>query len=67
MSDYEWQGPTPIDPGDKIELIIDGEVWHTTAVEIVCATQFTVLVNDKVRWFFYEDKGDTWRKKKEDK
>lgn len=54
---------TPVKQGAKVELIINNVVWHTGKVLDALATQFTIQVNKKMHFFFYVDKGLTWRPK----
>lgn len=57
----KYEGNTPVKPKDKVELIINNKMWHVGRVHDALATQFTILVNKKVKFFFYVDKGLTWR------
>lgn len=57
----KYKGKTKVSTGDKVDLIIDGEVYHTGKVVDALATQFTIKVNKRVRFFFYEDRGLTWQ------
>ena len=59
----KYKGTTPVKKGDHIQLTICGEVWRNGTVQEALASQFTVLVNKKTRFFFYSDKGLTWRLK----
>ncbi len=59
---HKYKDNTPVKNGDLIELTCDGEVWHTGKVKDALASQFTVVVNKKLRFFFYADKGLTWRR-----
>ena len=52
---------SPVKRGDTIQLIVDDEVWYTTKVVAPLSKQFTCLVNKKVKFFFYEDRGVTWQ------
>ena len=58
----KYKGNTPVKPRDQVELItVDGEVYETIRVVDALATQFTVQKKGRTRFFFYEDKGLTWR------
>ena len=53
----KYKGNTPVKAGDKVHLTAyekDGKVVD------VLASQFTVRIGKKVRFFYYADKGDTW-------
>lgn len=54
---------TKVNKNDKIELLIDGEPWAVAKVIDPLSTQFTcrVLRQKQVRFYFYLDKGFTWR------
>jgi len=56
-----YKGTTPVKAGDYVRLTIDDEVWLEAKVLDALASQFTVRVNGGVRFFFYEDKGNTWK------
>jgi hypothetical protein len=47
--------------GQTVELLIDGKAWHKGKVRDALASQFTIVVNKVPRFFFYADKGITWR------
>ena len=57
----------PLNEGDTIELIIAAKVWDSPKVVDTLSTQFTVLINNKVRYFFYIDEGVTWQRPKQRK
>lgn len=57
-----YKGSTPVKKGDKIELTIDGEVWCKAKVKHALASQFTCTYKKNDLFFFYSDKGATWRK-----
>ena len=57
----KYKGKTPVKPGSKVQLLVDCEPWCTRCVVDALATQFTVSVNGVTRFFFYDDKGLTWR------
>ena len=49
---------TPLNKGDKVYLTAyDKEVRVVDAL----SSQFTCYVNKSIRFFFYSDKGDTWK------
>ena len=56
-----YKGNTPVKQGQKVDLLTDGNVYETIKVKDALATQFTVTKRGRVRFFFYEDKGLTWR------
>ena len=56
-----YKGKAPVKKGDKVELLILDEVWTVGTVNTVCATQFTCTANKNTLFFFYADKGVTWR------
>jgi hypothetical protein len=56
---YRYRGKTPVSKGDKVDLIIDDEVWGTAKVLDTLAMQFTCK---QVRYYLYSDNGFTWRK-----
>lgn len=59
---HRYNGRTPVKRGQKVDLIdVDMEVYETIKVHDVLATQFTVLKKQRTRYFFYQDKGITWR------
>lgn len=58
----KYKGNTPVKARDQVELITaDGEVYDVVRVADALATQFTVQKKGRTRFFFYEDKGLTWR------
>ena len=59
-----YKGNTPVKAGDMVELIIDDEVWAEAKVIDALAVQFTCRIQRQplARFYFYEDKGVTWRK-----
>lgn len=58
----KYKGNTPVKTRDQVELLTcDGAVYETVRVYDALATQFTVLKKGRTRFFFYEDKGLTWR------
>lgn len=59
----KYKGKVPLKKGDKVDLIIDDEVWGTAKVIDTLASQFTCKVpyQKLVRFYFYVDKGYTWR------
>ena len=58
---YRYKGKTPVKPRDQVYLMVDGDVYETARVADTLATQFTVTKRGRVRYFFYEDKGLTWK------
>jgi hypothetical protein len=58
---HKFKGKTPVKTGDSVHLIVDDEVYATVRVRDALAVQFTVSVNKRIRYFFYEDKGITWK------
>ena len=54
---------TTLKKGDKVALLIDDEQWAEARVIDPLSTQFTcrVLRQKQVRFYFYLDKGFTWR------
>ncbi len=50
--------------GEKVELVMDDETWAEAKVIDPLATQFTCKIKGQkaIRFFFYADKGITWRK-----
>ena len=60
---HKYKGRTPVKTGDSVELMVDDAVYATAKVRDVLAVQFTVSVKKRIRYFFYEDKGITWRVK----
>ncbi len=58
---YKYKGKTPVKPRDQVYLCIDGDIYETARVCDALATQFTVMKKGRVRYFFYEDKGLTWK------
>lgn len=57
----KYKGYTKIKQGDKVDLISYDEVYHSGKVFDALASQFTIKVKGKTRFFFYEDKGVTWQ------
>jgi hypothetical protein len=62
-----YRGKTPVKAGDKVELLAlddDGTSRRYSEAKVVdaLATQFTCRFNKRVHFYFYEDKGVTWRK-----
>ena len=59
----KFKGKTPVKAGDWVELTIDGEAWERAKVVDALAKQFTCKVpyQKVIRYYFYEDKGLTWR------
>jgi len=60
---HKYKGKTPVKTGDSVELMVDDAVYATAKVRDVLAVQFTVSVKKRIRYFFYEDKGITWKHK----
>ena len=58
---YRYKGKTPVKPRDQVYLMVDGEVYETARVCDALDTQFTVQKKGRTRFFFYEDKGLTWK------
>ena len=59
---YDYKGPTPVRAEDKVELLgIDG-VYNTAIVVSALSTQFVCVTESNTLYFFYSDKGITWRK-----
>lgn len=60
---YKYRGKTPVSKGDKVDLIIDDEVWGTAKVLDALAMQFTCKIpyQKQVRFYLYSDKGFTWK------
>jgi len=56
---------SPVKRGDVVELVYDSEIWATAKVVDPLSKQFTCVVNGKVKFFFYEDRGTTWQTPKE--
>lgn len=56
-----YKGKTPVKPRDQVHLMVDGHIYETVRVCDTLATQFTVQKKGRTRFFFYEDKGLTWR------
>ena len=52
-----YKGATPVKKGQKVHLTAYDKEYK---VVDTLATQFTVSVNEVTRFFFYDDKGDTW-------
>ena len=50
---------------DKIEVSEDGNVWHPAVVLDPLSSQFTAVAKGtkKLGFYFYLDKGVTWRTK----
>ena len=61
----KYKGYTPLKKGQEVELLSLDEVYAQAKVFDALATQFTIKVKGKVRFFFYEDKGITWQKTSE--
>lgn len=59
----KYKGKTPVKTGDWVDLLIDEEMWEKAKVVDALATQFTCKIpyQKLVRFYFYEDKGLTWR------
>jgi len=57
----KYKGNTPVKTGDKVDLMVDSKIYATVKVVDTLATQFTIKVKGKVRFFFYEDRGVTWQ------
>lgn len=62
MSGYQYDGFTPVKRGDYVELCPRGTEWDKAKVVDALANQFTVKVGKRVSFFFYTDRGATWRK-----
>ena len=58
---HTYKGSTPVKPRDQVYLMVDGDIYETARVCDALATQFTVLKKGRVRYFFYADKGLTWK------
>lgn len=58
---FRYKGKTPVKPRDQVHLMVDGEVYEVARVTEALATQFTVQKRGHTRFFFYEDKGLTWK------
>jgi hypothetical protein len=62
MMMMKYKGKTPVKRGDKVELLDnEGTPYLKARVLDALATQFTITTKGQVRFFFYEDKGLTWR------
>ncbi len=61
MNDHAYKGSAPVRTEDKVELLSLGEVYDTAIVHTVMATQFMCTTKENTLFFFYSDKGDTWR------
>ena len=59
--DHRYKGSKPVKPRDQVYLIVDGEPYETVRVADTLATQFTVTKKGRTRFFFYEDRGLTWK------
>lgn len=57
-----YTGRTPVKAGDTVVLLI-GDDEYEALVDDALATQFTCHIKRKkqTRFYFYEDKGLTWR------
>lgn len=53
---------TPVKAGDKVVITIGGDEWEAKVIDAL-ASQFTcrILYQKQVRFYFYADKGLTWR------
>ena len=57
-----YKGRVPIKKGCRVDLLDDEAVpYETIKVADTLATQFTVTKKGRTRFFFYLDKGITWR------
>jgi len=62
-----YRGKTPVKSGETVELLtLDNEgrttLYRKARVRDALASQFTVRFNKREHFYFYEDKGLTWRK-----
>ena len=53
----------PVKARDKVELLIDGDTWAEARVIDPLSSQFTCRIKrqKQVRFYFYADKGLTWK------
>lgn len=63
----KYRGSTPVKAGDTVSLLTydeDGNsfAYHEVKVLDALASQFTCLLNKRVHFYFYEDRGVTWQK-----
>ena len=58
---YKYTGPAPVKPQQQVYLMVDGEVYETARVSDTLGSQFTVMKKGRTRYFFYADKGLTWK------
>lgn len=58
---YGYKGKTPVLKGDKVSVEIGRDQWVDAVVATPCAIQFTVRANKNVLFFFYSDRGVTWK------
>ena len=59
---YTYQGSTPIDVGDTVEVYGDDGEAREGQVLTVLAVQFRVrLPRETARFLFYADRGVTWQ------
>lgn len=62
MNDWlTYNGPTPVKPGDRVEILDHDENWVEVKVDEIFASQFKVVFGKLITFRFYSDKGDTWR------
>jgi hypothetical protein len=57
----KYKGKAPVKFRDKVDLLVDGSAYEQAHVRDVLAAQFTVAKKGRLRFFFYADKGLTWR------
>ena len=62
----KYKGKTPVKPRDQVQLLATSDAGQQYTYEVarvtdVLATQFTVQKKGRTRFFFYEDKGLTWK------
>ena len=60
---YKYKGYTPVKDGDKVQVRFgDDDEWRDAKVKLALASQFTAKCPPyEVGFFFYADKGVTWR------
>ena len=59
---HRYKGRTPVKQGSVVDLLDDEAMpYETIKVKDALSTQFTVTKRGRTRYFFYLDKGITWR------
>ena len=59
---YGYKGKTPVHKGDAISVEIMQDQWIEATVAQALATQFTARTGKNILFFFYSDRGVTWKR-----